>query len=124
MDTRTSSVLDDEIRALEERLLLPEVRGSREDLETLLAEDFLEFGKSGRRFDRASIVTLLEREPPCACSLESFHVKLLSDAIVLATYTSRASRGGGIELAHRSSIWARRAGRWQLVFHQGTPTSE
>ncbi len=41
--------LADETRALELALLEPEVRGSRQRLEALLADDFLEFGSSGLR---------------------------------------------------------------------------
>ena len=108
------------IRSLEERLLMPEVRGSREALEELLAEDFFEIGRSGRTYGRGAIVAELAAEEPFECSLEGFSVKRLGDDVVLATYTSHAQRADGTKSALRSSIWIRRDERWQLVYHQGT----
>lgn len=52
--------LDQQIRALEERLLTPELCRSREELPKLLADDFLELGSSGRTFDREAIIILLQ----------------------------------------------------------------
>lgn len=112
--------MERQIRALEERLLTPEVRGSREELTKLLADDFLEFGSSGRTFDKQAIIALLEDESPLECSLHDFSVQQLSDDVVLATYTARAVRLEEIKTSLRSSVWVYRDERWQLTFHQGT----
>ena len=39
--------LKEQLLQLEEKLLLPEIRTSREELTNLLASDFFEFGSSG-----------------------------------------------------------------------------
>jgi hypothetical protein len=50
------------IRGLEEQLLDPLVRSSRSQLEELLHKDFVEVGKSGRRWTwEACIVSLIAR---------------------------------------------------------------
>jgi hypothetical protein len=41
---------------LEEHLLQPEVRHSRDELEKLLADEFVEFGSAGRIYNRQSII--------------------------------------------------------------------
>ena len=114
--------LEEQIRALEERLLTPEVRRSREELTKLLADDFLELGSSGRTFDREAIITLLRDESPLECSRHDFSVKQLSDDVVLVTYAARAVQLQEIKTSIRSSVWVYRQNRWQLTFHQGTKT--
>ena len=111
----------EEIRALEERLLENTVRSSREAVVELLAEDFLEFGKSGRVFDRDAILAELQNESPILEHwLDDFEACQLGDDVVLVTYRIRAARDDGASTSLRSSIWVRRGDRWQMVFHQGT----
>ncbi|MBN9053740.1 MAG: DUF3225 domain-containing protein [Rhizobiales bacterium] len=112
-----------EIRALEERLHRPEVRRSRQALEALLAEDFVEFGSSGTVYRRAQIIELMAQEQPADVSLHAFDYALTqlgADAVLL---TYRTSRSTGAERARhvlRSSIWTRTAAGWRMTFHQGT----
>jgi hypothetical protein len=114
------------LRRLEERLLDPTVRTSGADVAHLLADDFLEFGSSGRVFGKPQIVEALRSEPPVQRSLTDFSARSLAPGVVLVTY--RASRGNldgqPATTSLRSSIWKRIDGRWQVVFHQGTPASE
>lgn len=50
----------------------------------------------------------------------SANLKLLAPDIALLTY--QAQRHGEPTLhTLRSSIWEKRAGHWQIIFHQGTP---
>jgi hypothetical protein len=115
--------LEVQIRHLEERLLAPEVRGSGHELDVLLAPDFIEFGSSGRTFDKADVIRYLEKEGPVEGTIEKFAVTELGPDVVLATYriVSRSRSGaGGPRASLRSSIWVRKDGGWQLRFHQGT----
>jgi len=57
------SLLYEEIYDLEDRLLQPEIRGSREKISMLLADDFVEFGVSGRTFDKLQVVEELPHSP-------------------------------------------------------------
>jgi hypothetical protein len=105
------------LRTLEERLLDPEVRVDAGRVATLLADDFREFGKSGRVYDRKSILALLAAEVAQAITIEAFSAELLGPEAALATYISRTADG---EQSRRSSVWVYRQGRWQMLFHQGT----
>ena len=111
------------IRRLEERLLTPAVRAAPEELAGLLADDFLEFGGSGRAFDRQEVIAPLQ--PKEQFALTEFQVRLLAPTIALAMYrvVRSGKQQGAPQDSLRSSIWRCSAGRWQMVFHQGTPTT-
>lgn len=111
------------IRHLEERLLQPDVRRSANELAELLADDFIEFGSSGRIYDRSATIAALQDESPVEISLADFQAKMLAPDVVLATYRAirSASEAALPAQSLRSSIWKQIDGRWQLVFHQGTP---
>ena len=115
------------LRQLEEELLKPEVRKSADRVARLLADDFIEFGSSGHAFDKAQIIEALQKETPdpaVRIRLTEFAARRLAPEVVLVTY--RTVRQGGLDAAPasrlRSSIWKVIDGRWQMVFHQGTPS--
>ena len=88
----------------------------------LLADDFVEFGSSGRALTKAQILAELKDEVPAAVTVTEFKVQLLASHVALVTY--RAQRHWDPPRnALRSSIWEQRRGRWQMVFHQGTLTT-
>ena len=109
------ALLADEIRSLEEALLTRGVRGSAAELGRLLADDFVEFGSSGRIYTRAEALSALAAAPSsgeAAAPLTDFNIRELAPHVVLATYRSGQSL--------RSSLWRREAGGWRVAFHQGT----
>jgi hypothetical protein len=110
---------------LENRLLQPEVRHSRAELEKLLAEEFVEFGSTGRVYDLKSIADELSKESNAQGSITDFELVSLAPDVALVTYRAVFSEGEGEPAQHslRSSIWKRSGDGWQMVFHQGTPTS-
>lgn len=86
------------------------------DLAGLVADDFVEFGASGRTWDAASVrESLAGAEPSEPVSIEDVRVALLAPDVALVTY-----RLGPPRPSKRSSVWVRRDGRWQVRFHQGT----
>lgn len=115
-----------QLRKLEQSLLDLTVRRDGDRLRQLLAEDFLEFGSSGRVWTRKSIIDLLAAEtnflPP---EIEEFQCSIIGEKVALVTYrTVRVDARTGERLASlRSSIWVRRDGEWRMRFHQGTRTS-
>ena len=117
-DTLIDIVLD-----LEERILLPEIRSSPEALSDLLADDFTEFGSSGRRYAKEDILKALAVESDLRFELSDFALRTLAPGVAMATYQVQQSTtsGGPISRSLRSSIWVLRDGRWQMLFHQGTP---
>lgn len=85
------SSLKEQLKALEERLLLPETRKSRPELEVLLADDFMEFGSSGWIYNKQqSIATMLSSTPEHLEYMQptDFEAKLLSPEIAIVTYRS------------------------------------
>lgn len=108
-------------RGLEEMLLQSAVRRNAAKIAELLAEDFREFGSSGRVFSRAEIIAALQKEDPAHWSLSDFDAKQLSEFLVLVTYSAtRMSNNSPPAQSLRSSLWALRESRWQMLFHQGT----
>ncbi len=110
------------LRALEESLWDDESRFDRVHLDAVLHPDFLEFGQSGRTWDRAATLAV-EPEPIGATPLQEFDVDLVSTDVALVTYqvTDQFGPGGSERHTRRSSLWLRTPEGWRLRFHQGTP---
>ena len=114
--------LHEHLRELEERLLRPDARRSRQALDELLSDDFVEFASDGVAYDKAQVIDALEREAPFRRSLADFRIVPLAENVILATYSVTRQNVASNEVVDslRSSIWTQRDGRWQLLFHQGT----
>ena len=111
--------------SLEQALHRPEVRASRDAVEALLADGCVEFGSSGRVYDRTSVIDGLAQEKPAAGSrvpeVMDFRAQTLAPDLVLVTYRSVSDGELGAKRAVlRSSIWRFDDGEWRMVFHQGT----
>jgi len=105
----------DQVVRLELLLLEPTVRKDPERLVTFLHPQFREYGASGRTWDRQSIPQAMGGTDDPIAATDVAARRLGPDA-VLVTYRSDAAG----RRALRSSIWVRDAGRWLLLFHQGT----
>ncbi len=116
-----------ELQTLEVELHHPGVRCSRERLEELLHPEFHEIGRSGRSYDRETIVNFLAAQDshPTVDSRE-FSVSALGPGIALLTYRSAHVEGDKHLVNHtlRSSIWLKASTGWQLRYHQGTASAE
>jgi hypothetical protein len=102
-------------------LLDPDTRKSAQ-VDQLLSDTFVEFGSSGRVYDKTDVVSALRSESSIAYTVSDFAVRLLAPRVALATY--RAVRH--VEPPQhtlRSSIWMESVAGWRLVFHQGTPVA-
>lgn len=114
------------IKRLELRLQMPSVRSSRAQLDQLLADEFMEFGASGKTYDKRQIIQSLIADPgsqmPRHPALRNVKVIWLSDDVALLTFRSTQTQAGTADRlsANRSSIWKRNDGRWRMLFHQGT----
>jgi hypothetical protein len=108
-----------QLRTLEQRLLQP--GGSAKDIGDLLAEEFVEFGSSGRTYDRRQVIENLQRGT-ASIELSDFKATTLLPGLALATYvaTRLGETGAPSTRSLRSSIWKRIHGHWRMVFHQGT----
>jgi len=108
--------LRDELFRLELALASRDPTGIDGGLMSLIADDFVEFGRSGRVWTARSVREVVEGSPTQPVSIVDFEVAELADGVVLATYSI-----AGPPSVLRSSIWVRRDGRRSLRFHQGTP---
>ena len=119
-DTSNTIVL--QLRKLEEDLLQPEIRKDREAVAALLADDFCEFGSSGKVFSKPEIIQALQTEESSQISIADFRVQSLTSGIALVTYRAveQGEAGREIRTSLRSSVWVMRDEEWQMLFHQGT----
>lgn len=112
---------------LETSLHRPQTRMSPQQVSDLLADGFVEFGKSGQVYNKQITVDALSNEAFSGTMIvpqvADFSVTSLSSDVVLVTYRSVrvVDDSPGISETLRSSIWKRGGGRWKMVFHQGTP---
>ena len=106
------------LQKLEEDMRRPENRVPQV-MATLLADDFVEIGSSGRALNKAECLQAVQNQSPYRMTATDFGVRMLSPSLGLVTY--RVLRHSEPPLATlRSSIWQQRGGAWQIVFHQGT----
>lgn len=116
-----------ELRDLEIRLHQREVRSNVEQLDALLHDSFVEFGRSGQCYNKAEIIEqlLLESATKSVWS-QDFTVEEISAGVALLLYKSahRHETGALTRHANRSSLWQLTDRGWQLRFHQGTATAE
>lgn len=121
----TESSLTKLLREQEEALLDPDIRGSEVRLDELLAEEFVEFGSSGVRFDRQSIIGALTNAAQNEkLSLTDFNVIAWADGIAAVSYICEChdAKDKLVRRSLRSSLWKEVNGKWQIAFHQGTRT--
>jgi len=114
----TDEALAAELHRLESALARRDpalLEGEARTLSDLIADDFLEFGASGRTWTAAETRETLAMEPPRDVPMEDFAVARIAVGVALLTYRSRDPRH-----ARRSSVWVRRKGRWVMRFHQAS----
>lgn len=115
------------LQALEVELHHPGVNCSRERLEQLLHPEFNEVGRSGRPYNRETVVSFLStvRAQPAIVS-EAFAVVPLGPEAALLTYRSAQieKETGLTRHTLRSSVWLETSTGWQLRYHQGTAAAD
>jgi GNAT superfamily N-acetyltransferase len=113
-----------ELAALEPVLHTEASRPHAGRVDALLAPTFFEIGASGRRYSREDVVAVLDRrvaegtfEPLQA---GEFRCTRLDGGCFLVTYLLSE----GERVTRRSSAWRHDAGRWQILYHQGTVVAQ
>lgn len=110
-----------EITELEQAMCQEATRFDLDFQESRFASDFFEFGRSGQIYSRADVIRTDAAPIQAKVPLPNLRLRALDSNTVQVTYDSEVVRGGGVEYAHRSSIWSRTSSGWALRFHQGTP---
>ena len=106
---------------LEKSLLEPGAH-MPERVSRLLAERFVEFGSSGRTFNKAQVLVSLGTDSWAKHTATELKVELLGSHTALVTYRAYRHTEPPVRTL-RSSIWQQLEGHWQMVFHQGTIAS-
>ncbi|HEV2988184.1 MAG TPA: DUF4440 domain-containing protein [Candidatus Angelobacter sp.] len=110
---------------LETSLHNKQVRNCADATSALLADAFIEFGSSGKVWNKSSIIESMRREKlDQQITVEDFAAQELAPDVVLVTYISKRVVEDQLAVSTlRSSIWKLFDGKWQMIFHQGTRTS-
>ena len=111
----------EELQRLEEALWRQSTRFDLGFQETRFAQDFVEFGRSGRVYRRDEVISTDSAPILAKLPLENLRFRVLDANTVQLTYNSAAEYNGVVEYARRSSLWSRGPTGWVLRFHQGTP---
>lgn len=113
---------------LEKDLLKSEIRKSSQKIKEIIANDFIEITSSGSEYYYKDGDIFQEVNDNCELIWEimDYKVKRLSDDCILAIYKviKHSESDERKKYSLRSSIWKYYDGKWKLVFHQGTLTSE
>ncbi|WP_199621329.1 nuclear transport factor 2 family protein [Paenibacillus alkalitolerans] len=114
-----------EFSSLEEHILYLEKCVMQYDVERmndLLADDFYEIGSSGNTYTKQDqLDAAASTQTPIKYTVTDFKIKELAPDVVMATY--RTLRHHDMKYALRCSIWKKNSNKWQMLFHQGTPTT-
>ncbi|MDJ0760907.1 MAG: DUF4440 domain-containing protein [Woeseiaceae bacterium] len=113
------------LRNAEIALHQPDTRRDTSQVQAVLHESFLEFGRSGTIYDRPAILDLLASEQSVGRVLsQDFELIPLGASTALLTYKSASvDESGEIHrYTLRASIWILSADGWKIRFHQATPT--
>ena len=117
----TDQQIKEHLISLEEKLLNPAIRKSVEEVSQLLADDYMEFGGSGKVYNKKDTIEALQKEPAGQISAHDFKINLLTPEVALLTYTAIKRDSANNETTSlRSSLWKKTGENWQIVFHQGS----
>jgi ribonuclease HI len=105
------------LRTREMELLDPDVRANPVRVRDLLHDDFVEFGSTGKVYNKRLLLDMLKGEKAAKVVIREFSVRQLAADTALVTYRTVGESG---QEARRSSVWIRSDGAWKLAFHQGT----
>ena len=112
----------DLLKKFEESLWKRESRFDNDYMRSILAEDFFEFGQSGKIYNLEISLSAPDQEINANLPLKDFAVHQITKDVVLITYISEV-RYDDLEVANRSSLWLKTDDGWKLKFHQGTPVA-
>ena len=117
----------DELRSLEVELHQPVCRSIADRLNAILHESFYEIGRSGRRWNKADILS----ELPTAKSnykiiSQDFSFQVVEEQVFLLSYLSahKSESGQLSRYCARTSLWQKTRQGWKMRFHQGTAVPE
>jgi glyoxylase I family protein len=117
--------LSKHIRELELELLSPDTRRNPAELDKLIDNNFVEIGKSGKVWNKKSVIDALLNEPDTRITITDFSLTKISEDVVLAIYKAYHNHleDNTSIMSIRSSVWKLSNAGWKIIFHQGTKVS-
>lgn len=108
-------------QANEMRILAAERKADLAVFRELLAEQFIEIGPDGARYDKRAVLQIIAANPPQVVTASDFVVIQAGRDAAVVNYIVESTMPDGSHRRHTaSSVWARQGSGWMLVFHQGT----
>lgn len=109
------------LRSLETGMWTPVTRFDREWMGRHVTDDVVEYGQSGRVYDKAAMLEPTSGEIDAVLPLPDFAVHEITPGVVLVTYRSIWTIGDEVLHTNRTSLWVETDDGWRMRFHQGTP---
>lgn len=127
MNPALSQELCEHLKRLEVSLHTIDVRSDKIRLSSLLHDEFVEFGRSGKVYSKRDVLEeFQDYSQPFDIVSRDFQFAELGENAVLVTYRSAHLDSNRKEHRHslRSSIWQKTESGWVMRFHQGTPVDQ
>ena len=104
----------------EQEIIAAERTANIHVFERLLANDLVAIGPDGKRHTRTEMLQILKTTPAQQVSASDFlEVPAGRDAVIV-NYVVTQPAATGTRRHTATSVWVRRSGQWNMVFHQGT----
>src|SRR5947209_14189721 len=114
----------EQLRELEIKVMTAAGQRRAADISELVADNFFEIGRSGTTYTKAEVLAAIEVAPLRKFTLEDFKVVASGEDWALVSYRAdERTASYASTAALRSTLWVERNGKWQIVFHQGTPVA-
>ena len=113
-----------QLQAREPLFHRPEFGTTRADFARMVVDDYWEVGASGRRYDLAFVLDVLERRHAAPhddpWDTSGFECRALGGDAFLLTYVLRQAQ----RTTRRATVWRLCDDGWKALYHQGTPVAE
>ncbi len=111
------------LRQLEEELWREETRFDRQRMDEVIAEDFFEFGMSGRFYRREDTLAIPRQPIDAVFPLPDFKARLLAPDVAQVTYNSAVTYDGVVFSSRTAAVGGPRRVRMARCGSSGTGAS-
>jgi|CXWL01.1.fsa_nt_gi hypothetical protein len=115
--------ITEHIKQLELKLLQIDLKADPSLIDDLLSDEFEEISSNGQVNSRNDVVHwLFNKDDNIQWSLIDFRIKVLTDGLVMAIYTTQKLNDSNSPSkgSMRVSIWKRQGDNWKMIFHQAS----